>query len=935
MDCTARPGSHALHFPGATAGDALLSLHVVRSRAAGAEEIRSAAWDVGVSAAKANEEAGTVGPPAWMPKKNGTEEAGNRLETHISRLRGLRAMWSEDLHYMFNTFLPGMNVPTSVLVMAGVTFLASVGWFFIYFGLIYESDRSESLMRWAHLEDFHEAVEEAEREDDEDHELKPATADLILCFAHPAESHDDDNVLVPYSALERLMPSKEKFVHSGFTPRGGHHCLPQMNVELKRALEARDSATQSQQLMSRFGPSRAKARASLIQDVYSWLPTLGFDVTVFSSAVDSRIFLCISVSRQEIMDYYLARDDVLLQVQSDVVANLQILQPRDDPHSSPPRMQFDQKIIDQLYGAGVIQHKEVGEVYRMYHDGPDKPLTLMASDRFLLIHNEVMAGLNLSVALDHGLILDWYPVHDRQRLHLLHVTWASFDRLLDLDFVQPVHLIRDYFGARIGFDFAWNGFYCKALLALAPLALVYELATWITDPSPEDQHNKQLLGFSIIILIWGQVAANLWDREQAFYIQAWNLDHVEDISRPQFRGTSGPSPIDGNLAMKQYPIVWLAFWRSVSCLATFCLCSMVALFIWAFRTVIGGEGFWASSAVLTVQIKVFEFLYDSIAQVLTELENHRHHETHYNSYLWKQFTFQCVNHYLGFFYLTMKQSQTREGCPGDNCLGILQKQMSVSFAMLSLCRIGHVAACTAKVKYDLWRWKQRCKDATFAEEQSKYNEYSVRDQIENKVQLIISLGHVLLFGAATPVIIPLCFAEFVVQLQASAFQLTNATKRPFPWKSKGIGAWREVQHLLIRMGTLNTAFLLVSFGESFKNTPLLTRLTGILIFCFASFVIWGMTKAIVPPRCDGVTLLMRRRRHVEKAILCADSGSPEVLAHARADHSDVIRSGRWSEVPQLGTGRRRERPPSFGHSMSMNMSMARTSWRGFGHRDVL
>lgn len=880
--------------------------------------------------------------PSSNTRQNDTEEPSDRLETHMSRLRGLRAMWREDLNYMLDTFLPGMNVPTSVLVMAAITFLVSVGWFFIYFGLIYESDRSESLLRWAHLEEFHNAVEEAECEDDEEEQQQAAAmasaADLILCFPHPAESHEDDEVAVPFSALERLLPTKEmRTIHSGFTPRGAR-CLPQMDAELKRAIEARGSATQSQQLMGRFGPTRATARANLIQDIYAWLPTLGFDVAVFSSAVDSTLFVCISISQQEVMDYYLARDDVLLQVQSDVVANLLIQQPREDPHSSPPRMRFDQKIVDQLHSAGIIQRGEAGEVYRMYHDGPEKPLTLMASDRFLLVHNEVSAGLNLSVAVEQGLLLSWYPVHDRQRLHLLRVTWSSFDRLLDLAFRQPVHLIRDYFGARIAFDFAWNGLYCKALLALAPLALVYELATWITDPSPEDQHNKQLLGFSIIILIWGQVTANLWDREQAYFIQAWNLDNgVDDVGRPQFRGTSGPSPVDGNLTMKQYPMAWIAFWRTVSGLATLGLCSMVALFIWAFRTVIGGDRFWASSVVLTVQIKVFEFLYDSIAQVLTELENHRHHESHYDSYLWKQFTFQCVNHYLGFFYLTMKQSRTREGCPDDNCLGILQKQMSVSFAMLSLCRIMHVAVYTMRVKYRLSRWKVCCSDATFAEEQSKYNSYRVRDQIENKVQLIISLGHVLLFGAATPVIIPLCLAEFVVQLQASAFQLTFFTKRPYPWKSRGIGAWRQVHRLLIRMGTLNTAFLLVAFGESFRNTPLLTRMTGILIFCFVSFVVWGVTKAIVPPRCDGVTLLMRRRRHVEKAILCADSGPLEVLARARAEHSDVIRNGCWANVPQLGEGRRRasSSPAPVGLAMSMNMNM-RSSFRGaFSQQDVV
>merc|ERR1719487_2655957 len=114
----------------------------------------------------------------------------------------------------------------------------------------------------------------------------------------------------------------------------------------------------------------------------------------------------------------------------------------------------------------------------------------------------------------------------------------------------------------------------------------------------------------------------------------------------------------------------------------------------------------------------------------------------------------------------------------------------------------------------------------FAEEQSKYTEFRIREQIESMLTLVISLGFVFMFGTVAPIVVPLSFLVFWVQLRANAYLVTMATKRTVPRKQVGIGAWQDVMELLMKFGILFSGFLIVAYGDTFKGTPLIAKLTG-------------------------------------------------------------------------------------------------------------
>jgi len=132
---------------------------------------------------------------------------------------------------------------------------------------------------------------------------------------------------------------------------------------------------------------------------------------------------------------------------------------------------------------------------------------------------------------------------------------------------------------------------------------------------------------------------------------------------------------------------------------------------------------------------------------------------------------------------------------------------------------------------------------------------------------VISLGHLLMFGVAAPIVVPLCFFVFVMSRSSTAFLLTTDVKRPFPRDSVGIGGWQGAIDVLMKMGVLTTGCLLVFFGASFQGTPLLTRSWGLLLFISTTFAIWSIVDICCPPS-DGVAELMaERRKRVERALM--------------------------------------------------------------------
>jgi len=838
----------------------------------------------------------------------------------------------QDAKTVYKTFMPELSLPEQ-LPSAALTVGFAIVWFCFYIEKIYTNDRVENLLFWKQaVQRCRKAAKEkgissglvkmkkkksmqgsaSSLAGDEDEEGE-WDGDLVDVDNNPAARQPDMILVLP------LPEEEDSAEQSGaFSPRsvartfGGHrahrHALqhgtthdPAEKRLFHRINEDAEKARVPEHADGPYmlsgvarhdvGPTKNSLRADLLEDLRESLPQMGFSVCIGKTSDSSQQLVCVSLSDDEAVAKYFMLYNVRVQLQATIAEKLGISQPKDEPESSPPPVRYDPRIVDGLHANGVIAKNDPRYLYRRYpSQGTDKDTVAVQTDRFRIIYKELTEHLDVEALRQEELLQDFFPAHDNPQLQFLRAVWTDWNALIDLQFVQPIHFIREYFGSQLAFSFALLGFYCKMLLALVVPALLYETGIltldWKHSRSMRESETRQMLGFSIILTLWAQLSSNFWDREQTFFIKSWGVDNADrmKVMRYKFQGELAPSPVDKKVMEKQYPKERAMFWRFVSQLMAAICCVTVTMCIFLERSIMAGNVY--VSSYLAVQMLLCEYAYDYLAGVLTDWENHKGHAEHYNSLIWKQAIFQSVNNYYPFLHLIMQQSTRHSvycwggrwtgistGRHGD-CLTVLREQISMTFFFLSLFRIVQALGACLYVQSLRIRKKRRLRQAvgkdvepSFVEKQSEYVQFTDSQQVWTLLHPVLSLGHVLLFGAAAPIVVLLCFFVFAVNLRASAFLITNFTKRPLPVDTLGVGEWRPVLRLLTRVGCVTTGFLLVTYGESFRDVPLITRLTGFIIYMCVAMACNGIMSILCPRDDHSAQLLMKRRRHVERTMM--------------------------------------------------------------------
>jgi len=172
---------------------------------------------------------------------------------------------------------------------------------------------------------------------------------------------------------------------------------------------------------------------------------------------------------------------------------------------------------------------------------------------------------------------------------------------------------------------------------------------------------------------------------------------------------------------------------------------------------------------------------------------------------------------------------------------------------------------------------------------------------------MLSLGYVLLFGSAAPLIVPLCFFVFRVQVQASAMLLTECTRRPFPQRMAGIGVWCDVVQVLMAMGVVTNGFLIVHYGVAFTGTKITAKLTGCFLYCILAVILRACINDLGPSEDSAVKLLEARRNRVLQVLTLkiteglTGAGSDYKTFAGVARQAAEVEAGQWSSIGHFRT----------------------------------
>lgn len=765
--------------------------------------------------------------------------------------------FARDMELLRETFIPDFqpNVP----VIIGTTTVVALAclWYALYFSILYRNDRRL------------ETPEEKARTKQEAEKLQSTIMGGHFDRARFTPDCRPDMVIVFHK------PDCEKYDKARATDISAENVSQVFRTEtsdlpFKHFQQTVDEDETPDWL------NLVEVRAALLKDLHRGGRDMGFSVEAFSSIDRDEIFLCISLTDDELVKSFVVNSHMDLQLKPEMVDRLGVGTCSDDSAVVPPFIRYDPWAVTQLYKQGVIEDDDPRQMFETYTARDPKGCLLSSLERFRVIYRRLSDCFDLDTAKSKGIIVDWYPAHSRNRLRRLALIWGNMKLITDFTFQQPINEINNYFGTRVSFMFAWNGVYCKALLALIPPAIIWSCAGLIARHGfgvSSDEASRQVLGMTIMVLVWAKIASNLWDQEQEFFLKLWGLnsDVKDRIIRAEYRGLLLPANYDGNIKELQAAKINLFLRRLGSALFT-CLYICLVLFgIMLWLSVFDGNMNLVAAICLTIKIKIFEFIWNILCPILTEFENPKYADDYYNSFLIKQFLFGFVNNYWAFLFLAIKQKYTITGCPAGGCLWAVRKQLVITFTILSACRIFQVVLEAFIVKFALW-WEDRAlKKAlgteeipkrSFVEEQSKYSDFSAAEQVQNMIQLVVPLGYVMLFGGIAPFIIPMAFVVFAISLRAGGYTLLSASKRPVPREMYGIGAWKEVVNGLMYIGLLFSGFLLASYGDMLDGTWMITRISIVGVFCLFVCTIWGVIDFLIPSTCQSVEVMAARRTRV-------------------------------------------------------------------------
>ncbi|KAJ1404821.1 calcium-activated chloride channel-domain-containing protein [Ochromonadaceae sp. CCMP2298] len=144
-----------------------------------------------------------------------------------------------------------------------------------------------------------------------------------------------------------------------------------------------------------------------------------------------------------------------------------------------------------------------------------------------------------------GVVLDYFPVHDRDLLKSLGNSWLT---LCSLPWSQPFNSVKDYFGEQVGIFFYFLG---VLSLWATPLTLV-GLGLQVLALYYWDFHRAELPAFALLLALFLPILLTRWSRAQQILAMKWDMTGstdrtaLSDPIRYAFYGVRTKSYIDGS-----------------------------------------------------------------------------------------------------------------------------------------------------------------------------------------------------------------------------------------------------------------------------------------------------------------------------------------------------------------------------------------------------
>ncbi|KFM64133.1 Anoctamin-7, partial [Stegodyphus mimosarum] len=401
---------------------------------------------------------------------------------------------------------------------------------------------------------------------------------------------------------------------------------------------------------------------------------------------------------------------------------------------------------------------------------------------------------------------------------------------------QPINEIRNYFGEKVAFYFAWISTLMASLwvpAVLGTLVFIYGVTRRVDSWKGKDvmyyieivkssSDNSLTPAFAAIICLWGTIFMEVWKRKQISLARQWHVDNFDQVEpdRPQFRGTKEVYNPFSQQLLQYYPFhkSMLKYLMSFSVLVMMVMLVFISVTgvivyrVWMTVSYCSPEdkvcdlmhGTIIATLLNTLSIMILGKIYEYIAIKLTEWENHQTLSGHNDALVIKLFAFQFANTYASLFYTAFFRRDFGTGVLGmdekytdncghkdnDNCMSLLSFQLLVLMIVKPFPKF---------VKDVIWPWLKKalrhCRlneidDFTTDEGVSKQN-YFLREMLKPSTEdfrlgefteKMIQYGYLVLFAASFPLAPALALLFNIIDFKIDSKRLLWWNRRPTPYR---------------------------------------------------------------------------------------------------------------------------------------------------------
>ncbi|XP_058842183.1 anoctamin-4-like isoform X3 [Acipenser ruthenus] len=425
--------------------------------------------------------------------------------------------------------------------------------------------------------------------------------------------------------------------------------------------------------------------------------------------------------------------------------------------------------------------------------------------------------------------------------HLLYECWAWWGVWYKY---QPLDLVRQYFGEKIGLYFAWLGWYtgmlfpaafvgllvflygvftldycqvskevCQASdIIMCPLcdkycpymklsdSCVYAKVTHLFD-------NGATVFFAVFMAVWATVFLEFWKRRRAVIAYDWDLIDWEEEE----------------ILVVIAAVFGIVIYRVVT-VSTF------AAFEWALirkNSQVATTG--TAVCINFCIIMLLNVLYEKVALILTNLEQPRTESEWENSFTLKMFLFQFVNlnsstFYIAFFlgrftgrpgaYLRLINRWKLEECHPSGCLIDLCMQMAIIMVLKqtwnNFMELGYPLIQNWWTRRRLRQEHGHEAMASFPQWEKDFNLQPMNDYglFDEYLEMILQFGFTTIFVAAFPLAPLLALLNNIIEIRLDAYKFVTQWRRPLASRAKDIGIWYGILEGIGILSVITNAFVI-------------------------------------------------------------------------------------------------------------------------------